>query len=63
MNGYQIIELENGQEMILTPSGRAISPVLIEIYSELHSQNPKAAEHWLGLGEQYVLWGHSFEEA
>lgn len=63
MSSYQIMENNDGEEVILTPDGRAVDLELIEMILELHRQNPQFAELWIDLGRSYLFTGPSVGEA
>lgn len=63
MSSYQIVDSDDGTQVILTPDGRIVDFELLEIILELHRQNPDFAELWIDLGKSYLFTGPSVGKA
>lgn len=60
---YEIVELDDGQMMIVNQEGTGIDARVIEVMFELHKQNSRFFESWFQLAEDYLVVGPDVAEA
>jgi len=60
---YEVMEIEEGYRAVVRDDGAAIGIQAFEIMFELHRQNPRFFETWLGLAEDYLMVGGEVGEA